>query len=85
MCFQSVLDGSIKRGEISNMRSKRWLSGEIMVYGIPEGKAVDFLQQRGFTNILDADSKYLHETYFKGKNSKRTVAYGYAIVSGEVI
>lgn len=82
--YPSLLDGTIKRGEVANMRSKQWLSGESMVYGIPEGKAVEFLQTRGFTNILDADSKYLRQRYFTGKNEKRTVAYGYAIVSAEV-
>ncbi len=82
--YPALLDGTIKRGEVTNMRSKQWLSGESMVYGIPEGKAVGFMQMRGFTNILDADSKYLHERYFTGKSKERTVAYGYAIVSGEV-
>ena len=80
--YPTLLDGTIKRGEVANMRSKRWVSGEMMTFGIPEGKVTDFLEQRGFTQVQDANAQYLHDTYFTGENAKRTVAYGYAIVSG---
>ena len=82
--YPSLLDGTVKRGEVSNMRNKRWMSGEMMTFGIPEGKVTEFLEQRGFTQVQDADAKYLHDTYFTGDNAKRTVAYGYAIASAEV-
>jgi methyltransferase (TIGR00027 family) len=82
--YPTLLDGTIKRGEVDNMRNKQWLSGESMVFGIPEGKVVEFLEQRGFTQILDADHTYLHDKYFTGVNSKRSVAYGYAIASAMV-
>lgn len=82
--YPSLLDGTIKHGEVTNMRSKSWLSGESLVYGIPEGKATEFMQARGFVNIQDADAKYLHDRYFTGKNAHRIIAYGYGIVSGEV-
>jgi len=82
--YPTLLDGTIKRGEVANMRSKSWVSGEMMTFGIPEGQITEFLEQRGFTNVLDADHKYLHDTYFIGENAKRTVAYGYAIASAVV-
>ena len=79
--YPTLLDGTVKRGEVSNMRGKRWVSGEMMTFGIPEGKITEFLEQRGFTQIQDADAKYLHDTYFTGEKANRTVAYGYAIAS----
>ena len=82
--YPTLLDGTIKRGEVANMRGKRWVSGEMMTFGIPEGQVTEFLEQRGFTDVLDADYKYLHDTYFTGENAKRTVAYGYAIASAVV-
>lgn len=82
--YPSLLDGTIKRGEVANMRNKRWASGEMMTFGIPEGSVKEFLEQRGFTQVLNADHTFLHDTYFTGENVKRTVAYGYAIASGVV-
>ena len=82
--YPTLLDGTIKRGEVANMRSKRWISNEMMTFGIPEGKVTEFLEQRGFTQVHDADASYLHDTYFTGENAKRTVAYGYAIASAVV-
>jgi methyltransferase (TIGR00027 family) len=82
--YPTLLDGTIKRGEVANMRSKRWVSGEMLTFGIPEGNVTQFLEQRGFTQVMDADHKYLHDTYFKGENTRRRVAYGYAIASAVV-
>lgn len=82
--YPTLLDGTVKRGEVSNMRSRRWASGEMLVFGIPEGEVVTFLEQRGFIDVKDADSKFLHDAYFHGKSTSRTVAYGYAIASAVV-
>jgi len=82
--YPTLLDGTIKRGEVNNMRSKRWVSNEMMTFGIPEGQVTEFLEQRGFTQVHDANHTYLHDTYFTGENAKRTVAYGYAIASAVV-
>jgi methyltransferase (TIGR00027 family) len=82
--YPTLLDGTIKRGEVANMRSRRWASGEMLVFGIPEGTVTAFLEARGFTHVQDADSKFLHEAYFHGVNASRTVAYGYAIASAVV-
>jgi methyltransferase (TIGR00027 family) len=82
--YPTLLDGTVKRGEVANMRSRRWASGEMLVFGIPEGTVTAFLKQRGFTDVKDADSKFLHDTYFHGVNARRTIAYGYAIASAIV-
>ena len=82
--YPTLLDGTIKRSEVANMRSKRWVSNEMLTFGIPEGNITEFLEQRGFTQVHDADNKYLHDTYFTGDKAKRTVAYGYAIASAVV-
>ncbi len=80
--YTAVLDGTIQRGEVTNMRNRRWYSGESLVFGVPEGAATQFLEQRGFTQVQDADHTALHDLYFTGANVARTVAYGYAIASG---
>jgi methyltransferase (TIGR00027 family) len=82
--YPALLDGTIKRGEVTNMRNKQWVSGEVMTFGIPEGKVTEFLEQRGFTQIQNADHARLHDLYFTGANARRTVAYGYAVVSAVV-
>jgi methyltransferase (TIGR00027 family) len=82
--YPTLLDGTIKRGEVANMRSRRWASGEMLVFGIPEGTVTDFLELRGFCDVQDADHTFLHSNYFHGANASRTVAYGYAIASAVV-
>jgi len=44
----------------------------------------DFLEQRGFHRIRNANHFFLHNAYFTGPNEKRKVADGYAIVSAVV-
>jgi methyltransferase (TIGR00027 family) len=82
--YTSLLDGTVKRGEVSKMRRDRWLSNEVLAFGFPEGTITAFLEQRGFTQVHDANYKYLHDTYFTGNNAQRTVADGYAIASAVV-
>lgn len=82
--YSSLLDGTIKHGEVEKMHSDRWLAGEDLVLGIPEGSITEFLEKRGFANVQDADRTFLQHNYFTGKNSKRSVAYGYAIASAFV-
>lgn len=81
--YPSIMADS-HRGEVRRMRRMRRLSGEGLVFGIAPDQIVDFLEQRGFTNIHNADHVYLHETYFTGVNRRRTVTDGYAVVSARV-
>jgi methyltransferase (TIGR00027 family) len=82
--YTSLLDGTVKRGEVSKMQRDRWMSNEVLAFGIPEGTITSFLEQRGFTQVHDADYEYLHDSYFTGVNASRTVADGYAIASAVV-
>jgi methyltransferase (TIGR00027 family) len=82
--YPTLLDGTIQRGEVSKMRQNRWMSGEMLAFGIPEGAVRKYLELRGFSDVQDADHKFLHRAYFHGSNTKRTVAYGYAIASAFV-
>ena len=82
--YPTLLDGTVQRGEVTNMRSRRWASGEALVFGIPEGTVTEFLELRGFTDVQDADHEFLRRTYLSGPNAGRTIAYGYAIASAVV-
>ncbi len=82
--YTALLDGSVHHGEVSRMRRARTFSGEGLTYSIPEGKAGEFLEQRGFVDVVDVSSEELHARYFTGPNARRKLAWGYAIVSGRV-
>ncbi|HEX2998527.1 MAG TPA: SAM-dependent methyltransferase [Anaerolineales bacterium] len=78
---QAVLDAQ-KHGEIKNMRRYRFMTGEGLTFGIPEGAVETFLKERGFRSMKDVDVDYLKATYFTGKNAGRAVAGGYGIAIG---
>ena len=80
----ALLDGTVKHGEVSRMRRMRLVSGEGLTFSIPEGKVKEFLESKGFTNVVDIDGAGLHERYFTGMNAKRKIAGGYGIASAEV-
>ncbi len=82
--YTSLLDGSIKRGEVSGMRRYRRITGEGFNFGIPEGTIEAFLEQRGFYQVRNANDQFLKKTYFTGVNQKRKVTSGYAIASATV-
>jgi methyltransferase (TIGR00027 family) len=82
--YTSLLDGSVNHGEVSKMRRDRWMSGEALAFGFPEGTIQAYLEQRGFERIQDANHTFLHEAYFTGANRERKVTDGYAIVSAVV-
>ncbi len=82
--YRSLMDGSVKHGEIKRIRRASPISGEGLTYTIPEGQATAFLEQRGFERVQDVSSEELHRRYFTGRNASRKVAWGYAIVSAIV-
>jgi methyltransferase (TIGR00027 family) len=82
--YPTLLDGTIKRGDVSRIRREGWTTGEPLIFRIREGTVKEFLEQRGFADVQDVDTKSLHELYFHGASEKRTVAYGYAIASAVV-
>lgn len=82
--YQAVLDGVQKQSEIINMRRYRFMTGEGLTFGIPQGTAGSFLQARGFQQIKDVTVDELKAAYFTGKNASRKVAGAYGIVIGKV-
>lgn len=82
--YTSLINGTYKRGEVSSMRRYRGLTGETLVFGIPEGTIEEFLQQRGFYQVRNVTGEFLKRAYFTGVNQNREVASGYAIVSATV-
>ena len=82
--YRSVLEGAQKHSEISGMRHYRFMTGEGLTFGIPEGTIKTFLKERGFQQIVDVNVDYLKATYFTGKNAGRAVAGGYGIVIGKI-
>lgn len=82
--YTALLDGTVRHGEVSRMRRVRRFSGEGLTFSVPEGKVQEFLEQHGFTNIIDISGDELHERYFTGANARRKIAWGYGIASGEV-
>lgn len=82
--YQAVLDGTQKQNEISNMHRYRFMTGEGLTFGIPEGTAGAFLLERGFRQVKDISTDELKAAYFTGKNASRRVVGGYGIVIGKV-
>ena len=82
--YKSLLDGTVKRGEVSGMRRYRPFTGEGFNFGIQEGTIKAFLEQRGFYQVCNADHEFLKKAYFTGANEKRKIASGYAIASAVV-
>lgn len=82
--YTSLLDGTVKHGEVSSMGRYRRFTGEGLVFGIPEGTIEAFLEQRGFHQVRNVDADWLKKTYFTGVNERRQVATGYTIVLATV-
>lgn len=81
--YTSALTAEHQRAEIRRQRrSGRW-SGEALTFSIPEGQAVEFLQSRGYTQVVDVTADDLKRLYFTGVNAGRAVAPVYAIVHGK--
>jgi O-methyltransferase involved in polyketide biosynthesis len=53
-----------------------------VTFGIPEGQAVEFLQSRGYIDVVNVTADDLKRLYFTGVNANRAVAPVYAIVHG---
>jgi methyltransferase (TIGR00027 family) len=59
------------------------LSGERREFDIEQARIEDFLVQRGFARVVNADAEQLRRLYCTGPNRNRTVAANYAIVHAE--
>ena len=79
----TLLRGAPRHGEVRNMRRYRGLTGEGLAFGIPIATIESFLEERGFTQVKNADHVTLEAAYYGGSRPRR-VADGYAIVSAVV-
>ncbi len=83
--YRAALDGTMKENEVKSMQRWRGVTGEGLTFGIEKGRVEEFLAQRGFENIVNADADALKEAYFAGANQRaRVVAPVYAIVHATV-
>jgi len=82
--YAEALTSVHPRAEVASMRRYRWLTGENLVFGIPEGTIEPFLTQRGFTEVTNVTHIDLERLYFQGKTSARQIAPAYAIVSARI-
>jgi methyltransferase (TIGR00027 family) len=80
----ALLRGAPGHGEISGMRRNRRLSGESLVFGIPIDSIQEFLENRDFTQVRNADHVALEQAYFSDTSRPRKVADGYAIASAVI-
>ena len=60
------------------------LSDEKDVFGFEKGQIQDYLTQRGFTRVVDANADQLTQLYCTGPNRNRRVGRIYSIVHAEV-
>jgi methyltransferase (TIGR00027 family) len=79
----TLLSGAPRHGEVSSMRRYRSLTGEGLGFGIPIDSIRAFLEQRGFTQVKNADHGALESAYYSGSRPRK-VADGYAIASAVV-
>jgi O-methyltransferase involved in polyketide biosynthesis len=82
--YSSLLDGVQKQNEIDNMRRYRFMTGEGITFGIPEGMIESFLQERGFASVKDVNAGDLKAAYCTGKNAGRAVVGGYGIALARI-
>jgi methyltransferase (TIGR00027 family) len=82
--YRSLLDGIQKQNEIDNMRRYRFMTGEGLTFGIPEGMISSFLEERGFAEVKDVNAKDLKTAYCTRKNAGRAVVGGYGIALGRI-
>lgn len=82
--YREVLEGVRKQSEIRGLRRYRFMTGEGVSFGIPEGTAEAFLKARGFQHVTDVGKDELKAAYFTGKNANREMVAGYGIVIGKV-
>jgi methyltransferase (TIGR00027 family) len=76
----TLLGGTPRHGEVSSMRRYRRLTNEGLAFGIPIDSIQAFLEERGFTQVKNADHVVLERAYYSGSRSRK-VADGYAIAS----
>ena len=70
--------------EMKKLRPIMRVIGEKIIFGIDEGRIEQFMTQRGFRDVHNADAEELKRLYFTGQNAGRMVSKGVNIVSARV-
>lgn len=81
--YRSVLDAQ-NQSEVRGMRRYRFMTGEGLTFGIPEGMITTFLEERGFASVKDVNALDLKAAYCTGKKSGRAIAGGYGIALARI-
>jgi methyltransferase (TIGR00027 family) len=81
--YRETLDDT-SRPEVKSMLRAAKVTGEKYLFGIGKGKLEEFLTQRGFTDVHNADSEDLKRLYFHGANAERPIASGAAVAWARV-
>ncbi len=82
--YASALKAARKRNEVASMHRYARVTGEDLVFGIEEGTIEDYLQKRGFDQIVNVDYRYFQKAYFSKGGRTCLVAPIYAIVHAGV-
>ncbi len=82
--YPSAFSAEHKREEVKLSQWTHRFTGEALNFGIEKWQIVDFLTQRGFTNVVDACAEDFKRLYCTGPNQNRPVADIYAIVHATV-
>ncbi len=82
--YTTAFSGGGKRTEVKSMQRYRGLTGEGLQFSIDEGAIQSFLEQRGFCDVKNTDSRDWKRLYFTGVNAARPLARGYAIATARV-
>ena len=82
--YKSALDGSSKWVEAAASLKELARIGEPFVFGIEEGRIEEFLSQRGFHQVANANSDYFEKAYLQRSNTKMRSCKFLATVSATV-
>lgn len=66
------------------MRCYRFMTGEGLTFGIPEGMITSFLEEWRFAIVKDVNAHDLKVAYCTGKKSGRTIVGGYGMALARI-
>lgn len=81
---QDAITGKNPNYEIQRANRYARFGGERIQFGVPGDEAVQWLADRGFTDVENAASESFHARYFHGANESRAVTSGCGILFGRI-
>lgn len=82
--YPSAFSGKHRREEVKLSQWTHRFTGEALIFGIEKEEIVDFMTQRGFTDVVDACAEDFKRLYCTGTNPNRPVADIYSIMHASV-